>query len=717
MSPPPAARDEFDEAAILRELSQTPGGKLSFHELADRCAIPAKRRQRFRRFLRTLVRDGRLAAAKGRGYRLGAERPVDREWAVEGVVRRHRDGFGFLIRDDEDDLFLPARELGEVFDGDRVRAVPVPGRFGRTAGRVVEVTERKRTSVTGTFRRLGVREIVDPDPEVYGEAIELLPGAVTPRDGEIVEVEIRDFPRGRRPAVGRIVEIVGVPGQLGTILETVIRRHGIARRFPDDVLEEAEALPEAPLDEHLAGREDLAGLPTFTIDPEDARDHDDAVSIEPLAAGGLRLRVSIADVAHWVTAGSPLDREALERGTSAYFPDRVIPMLPERLSSGLASLRPGVTRLTLTAEMDFDREGRRRSSRIYESAIRSWGRWTYAEVARALDGEQVPGVTEHREQVILMAELMRRLRRVREQRGSLDFDLPEPDVVLDATGNPEDVVRSERNDAHRIIEEFMIAANEAVADWFVERRRPTIFRVHATPDLEKMHAFVEFARSFGHEPDFGRLASSKALAEFLESVKGLPAERAIHHILLRTMMRAQYAEENVGHYGLASERYLHFTSPIRRYPDLVVHRLAKAMLHNRPSPIDGAGLVRIAEQSSARETAAARCEFDVLDVLRAWFLRDRVGEEFDGIVSGVIEEGFFVELLDVYVEGMVRVQDLDDDWYRFLPGPRILVGRRLKRRFAIGDPVRVAVQAVHEALGRVELALVRGGSRGARKRG
>ena len=257
----------------------------------------------------------------------------------------------------------------------------------------------------------------------------------------------------------------------------------------------------------------------------------------------------------------------------------------------------------------------------------------------------------------------------------------------------------------------MIAANEAVADWFVERRRPTIFRVHAPPDPDKLRAFLEFARSWGHMPEFGMLASNQALAAFLASVRGLPAERAIHHIMLRTMMRAAYSEENSGHFGLASERYLHFTSPIRRYPDLIVHRLAKAILRGGPAPADRAQLRRIAAQSSDREVAATRCEFDVLDVMRAWLLRDRLGEEFDGIVSGVIEDGFFVELLDIYVEGMVRVEDLPDDHYRFLPEPRVLIGRRLKRRFAIGDPVRVAVQAVHTASGRVELALVRGGSR------
>jgi ribonuclease R len=307
--------------------------------------------------------------------------------------------------------------------------------------------------------------------------------------------------------------------------------------------------------------------------------------------------------------------------------------------------------------------------------------------------------------------LMLRLRAMRERRGSLDFDLPEPDVRLDATGRPEQILRRERNDAHRIIEEFMIAANEAVADWFAEHRRPAIHRVHAPPDVVKLRAFVEFAKAYGHFPEFGGLATSRAIGAFLASIRGAPAERALNHILLRTMMRAQYAEENTGHYGLASERYLHFTSPIRRYPDLVDHRLTKALLRREPSPEDRAGLRRIAAQSTEREQKASACEFEVLDVIRADFMKDRLGEEFEGIIEGVIEEGFFVELLDVYVEGFVRVQDLADDWYRFDPESRTLRGRKTKRRFAIGDPIRVRIQAVHVAVGRIELALVRGGLR------
>jgi ribonuclease R len=706
---------ETDSHHVLRELSAAADGRLSFHELCARLFVPPKHRPRFRNLLRRMLREGSIRSGKGHTYRLGQQVRKDAAWAIEGVVRRHPDGFGFLVPEEGEDLFLPAREIDDVFDGDRVRAVPVPGKFGRTSGRIVAIVERARRFVTGIYRKIGIQERVFPSTPVFGDPIELVPGAVEPRDGEIVELEIRQYPEGPRPAVGRIVEILGNQGELGALIETVIRKHGLPRRFPDDVLEEAESISEDALEPEIRRRVDLRDEPTFTIDGEDARDFDDAVAIAPLPHGGMRLRVSIADVAQWVAGGSSLDREAFDRGTSVYFPDRVIPMLPERLSNGIASLRPGEDRLTVTIEMEFDDRGRRTASKLFESVIRSAGRWTYKAVARVLEGETVEGISEHRDTVSAMAALMTRLRRLRQERGSLDFDLPEPDIVLDDLGEPEDVLRSERNDAHRIIEEFMIAANEAVADWFVARHLPTIFRTHAPPDIEKMRNFLEFAKSYGYVAKFGTLASSTALAEFLEDIRGMPAERALNHILLRSMMRAEYSTENIGHYGLASERYLHFTSPIRRYPDLIVHRLAKKALRRSERSGDSSQLAKIATQSTQREVRALKCEFDVLDVMRAYFLAGRVGEEFDGVISGVIEEGFFVELLDYFVEGMVRMEDLHDDWYRYLPEPKLLVGRRTRKRFAIGDPVRVAVQAVHVELGRIELSLVRGGSRGVTK--
>jgi ribonuclease R len=618
-------------------------------------------------------------------------------------VRRNARGFGFLLREDEEDLYLSRREMDGVMDGDIVRAIPIPKRGGRLAGRVESIVKRTRSTLPGTYRRSRRGEWVEPDPALFGEVIDLVSGAVRPVDGEIVEVEMIRYPKGNSPAVGRIVEILGAPGELGTLIKTVVRRHGLPRRFGDEALNQANALPDTIAPEEIARREDLRLEEIFTIDGEDARDFDDAVSVQPGADGSLLLRVSIADVGHWVGRDTPLDRAAFERGTSTYFPDRVIPMLPERLSNGIASLVPGEDRLTLTLEASFDADGERLSSRVYESVIRSSGRWTYTGVAKALEGEEVEGISPHRDHVLRMEELMQRLRGRRLARGSIDFDLPEPDIVIDSTGRPEDVLRAERNDAHRLIEEFMIAANEAVADWLAERRRPAVYRVHAPPDPVKMRQFLEFARNYGHVPEFGALPSGVAVSGFLRGIAGQPAERAVNHILLRTMMKAEYAEENLGHYGLASERYLHFTSPIRRYPDLLVHRAVKAALGGDPPPDDAGELASSAAHCTDRETASRRCEYDVLDVIRADFMADRIGESFEGIVSGVIEEGFFVELIDYFVEGMVRVEDLGEP-YRFVPESRVLLGRGSRRRFAIGDSIRITVQAVHRESGRIEFA-------------
>lgn len=718
-------RREFRTNEILRELRQAPGERLSFRDLAERLAVPRKRHPAFRRFLQQLLNSGILARAKGKGkgYRPGLRPPKEHDVVVTGKVRRHRDGFGFLIApaggdDDEpmDDLFLSVREMRDVFDGDTVRAAVVAGRYGKTAGQLLEIVERGRATITGSFRRQGAFDVVFPDPGIWDGEVELEAGAVEPRPGEIVEVEMLRYPQGRKPAVGRIVEMLGPPGELGTILETVIRRHGLTPRFPEDALEQAAALPAGIPPDELAHREDLRPLPTFTIDGADARDFDDAIGIEPLAEGGLRLRVSIADVSYWVEEGTPLDEVALERGTSVYLPDRVIPMLPERLSNDLASLRPNEDRLTLTAEMDFDADGARRKTRVYESVIRSKGRWTYDEVAQFLEGETVPALEEWNDQLVLFRTLAERLRRKRDERGSLDFDLPEPVLDLDETGLPEDVSRSARHESHQLIEEFMLAANEAVAEWFHAKGAPTIHRVHAPPDPVKLSEFVEFAKIYGYLPEFKGMPSSHTLGQFLVSVRGTDYEHAVHHTLLRTMMRAEYAEPNTGHYGLASTHYLHFTSPIRRYPDLIVHRLVRRLLRDVHDRADRGQLRRIAERSSAREQVAVKCEREVVNVLRAAFLSDRIGDEFEGMVSGVTDDGFFVELYDYFIEGMVRIEDLDDDHYRFFPDSRALIDKRKKRRFMIGTPVRVAVQAAHVAVGKVDFRLLEGGTaRGPRR--
>jgi ribonuclease R len=652
-------------------------------------------------------------------------RARERGRVVEGRVSLHRKGFGFLIdaRGHEPDLFLSPAQLAGILDGDTVRAEVVQEADGRAVGRILSVLSRAHRSVVGVVRRGPRGDEVMPDGATFRQRFALDREARAAgrgrakrrepppraRDGEVVEIEILEYPSRFRAGRARVLEVLGDDGDPDVAIERIIRRNGLRTAFPDAVLAQAEETPDTvgPID--IRGRRDLRGETIVTIDGETARDFDDAVSVAQEAGGVMRLWVSIADVAHYVAAGSPLDVEARERGTSVYFPTRVLPMLPERLSNGICSLNPGVDRLTLTAEIAFGRDGSVLSADFYESVIRSAARLTYTKVAAVLRGERVQEIEHLRPQIALLGALMRRLCVARRRRGSIDFDLPEPEITIDmTTGEPESIVRSERNDAHRLIEEMMIAANEAVARWFAERRAPTVYRVHAGPDPAKIESFAILARSFGFEPTFGANVTPLALAGFLGRIEGKPYERALNTLLLRSMARAEYSERNIGHYGLASKAYLHFTSPIRRYPDLIVHRLMKARLHGATAlPPDATRVAEIARWSSAAERTADLAEYAVVDYWRARYMLDKIDEEYDGVVSGVAEFGVFVELLDVFVEGMIRVAELSGDFFILADTGHALVGRKSGLAFAIGDRLRVAVESVNLSEGRVDFRLVR----------
>lgn len=671
---------------------------------------------------------------------------------VEGRVSLNRRGFGFLVDSEgrEEDLYLSPDELAGVLDGDEIRAEVREGREGRTMGRLLAILKRARRRVVGTVRRTPRGAEVIPDGATYRQRLALdeprerrarapvrrtrdtapiedlrddepivgemvdVPGrpqreSQRAADGEVVEVEIAEYPTRFRPGLARVLEILGEEGDPEVEVERIIRRFGLTAEFPEPVLAEARAIAETVSEEDVRGRRDLRAEPIVTIDGETARDFDDAVHVKQEANGVVRLTVSIADVAHYVRDGAALDAEARDRGTSVYFPSRVIPMLPERLSNGICSLNPGVDRLTLTAELTIDRNGRVLTTAFYESVIRSAARLTYTKVAAVLRGESVAEIEHLRPQILLMGEVMTRLHRARRGRGSIDFDLPEPEVIIDmTTGEPDAIVRSERNDAHRLIEEMMIAANEAVARWFVERKQPSIYRVHAAPDPKKLENFALVARAFGFTPPSTSGAAPLALANFVDAIEGKPAARALNTLLLRSMMRAEYSEANIGHFGLASRAYLHFTSPIRRYPDLIVHRLLKAHLAGQSSRLPGAqALGAIAKSSSAAERTADLAEYAVVDFWRARFMLDKVGEEFDGLVSGVAEFGVFVELIDFFVEGLVRIGEISGDFFILSDTGHTLVGRKSGLAFTIGDSVRVAVESVNLSEGRVELRLVR----------
>lgn len=493
------------------------------------------------------------------------------------------------------------------------------------------------------------------------------------------------------------------PSPLEEGISRIVKEFKLATDFPREALAEARALPGGISPQDWEGREDLRSETIVTIDGETAKDFDDAVSVQEIKDGGLRLKVSIADVSRFVIPGSEIDREAYRRATSTYFPDRVLPMLPERLSNDLCSLVPHEERLAYTAEMDFDATGLRTASRFYRSVIKSRARLTYTEVRKVLvDRDEAARGRQHAvlTDLELMGTLADRLRERRLARGSLDFDLPEPFLEMDLEeGRIDRIVKAERNKAHRMIEEFMISANEAVAEFVTERELPMVYRIHEEPDPERLRDFATLLHHLGYGMKFGRRVRPPAFAAVIERVRGKPEERLINTVLLRTMAKAVYDIRNAGHFGLASECYTHFTSPIRRYPDLMVHRILTQALRpgkgGKSKPPSAHRLKEMAGHCSDRERVSMKAEWASRDLAACLFLKGKVGQKYDGIVSGVTKFGLFVELLPFFVEGLVSIKNLEDDYYIFHEKAHALVGRKIKRKFQIGTPVTVEVKGVN----------------------
>jgi ribonuclease R len=671
-----------------------------FRDLMRFFGVNKGQRHDFLAYVDRLAADGSVVRLKGN--RLKAATPA---YLITGRLTVHRDGFGFVVPDgDGDDIFIPARYLRESLHGDRVEARVVAVKIdGKREGRVVRTLERGMKRLVGSYReeREGARVVAD-DPRIAQEI--LIPRDVTggAQDGQTVVAEITAYPAEGRRARGRIAEVLGWPEEPETEFLSIVRKHDLPCEFPQEVLAAAALVPQAVSAADLAGRVDLRGEPTVTIDGETAKDFDDAVSVQREERGRISLRVSIADVSHYVAPGSALDVEALRRGTSVYFPGRCIPMLPEALSNEICSLNPGVDRLTMTAELRIDPAGRVEEASFYPSVIRSAARLTYTEVRKVLvdkDAETLAARAELVPQLRVMEELALRLMARRRERGSIDFDLPEPEIVLDLQGETRAIVRAERNLAHRIIEEFMLAANEAVAGHVETLGIPSLYRVHEPPEMTKLEDFREFVREFGFE--FRLAENGVASGEFqrlLLAVEGKPEERLINQVLLRSMKQARYAAENMGHFGLAAPCYTHFTSPIRRYPDLEVHRILRGVLAGtlrgkRVEQLE-AVLPEIADQASKRERVAMEAEREIVTLKKLQFMRDKVGEEYDGFVTGVTPHGFFVELVDLFVEGMVHVSALPPDFYRFEEKRHLLAGERTRTSYRLGDRVRVRVANV-----------------------
>ncbi len=613
-----------------------------------------------------------------------------------------------------DDIFVPPDEASKAIDGDLVRVEVVPARGGRTAGRILEVVERRRRLLVGTYHARGRQSFVIPaDPELEGQVP--VPETSVADDGDVVKVALAP---GAGRLSGAVVEKIGRPGEPRVEVLKVAYAKGFADVFPEAVKQEALAVPDHVRADDRVGRRDLTRLPLVTIDGEDARDFDDAVHVERLEGRGkgkglYRLVVAIADVAHYVRPGTALDDEAGKRATSVYFPMQVLPMLPERLSNGICSLNPAVDRLCMVADLVVDANGETKSAEVYEGVMRSAARCTYTEVARVLDGEKVPDRERFRPAFELMAELQTKLTAMRRSRGAIDFDLPEAKIVLGpgADGEVVAIEKRPRNRAHRIVEEFMLAANEAVARWFGARELPTVYRVHGVPDDEKLAGFLELAATHGFEvPELP--ADPRALNALLERFKGHAQQRALNQLLLRAMMQAIYSTENIGHYGLAAEHYLHFTSPIRRYPDLLVHRLLKEeWQHRQGIEVRRTALPRLGElavRSSERERASMEAEREIASFYAALFMKDKVGERFDGVVSSVVDFGLFIELEQWFVEGLVRAEDLGGR-FDFDPALHALVDPGTGRAFRVGDKVRVELVSASPERRRIELALVEEG--------
>ncbi len=590
--------------------------------------------------------------------------------SVDGIVKKHRGGFGFLIVGDKGaaDIYLPAEELVGILDGDRLRVEVFRSR-GQLAGRLVEVLARGRRWLIGRYRSGRRGDWVEPlDEAVPAVTLEVRP-APRPKVGERVKVRLTGPPTLGAALTGVVVERLGnVADPLHDVLGIAYAR-GFAESFPTEVLTDADKIPTEVQVGDIAGRRDLRSLPLCTIDGADARDFDDAIYCERLSGGGYRLVVAIADVAHYVRASSALDTEALARSTSVYFPNLVLPMLPERLSNGICSLKPEVERLCVVADLTLDAHAKVQNTELYEAVMKSHARLTYEEVAVMMGEAQGKVRAAHRrwqrDTLPAATELSRKLTRHRMARGAIDFDLPEPRVVLGPNHLPTAIVARTRLGSHRLIEEFMLAANEAVAWFFASHGLPTLYRVHDDPDAERLEAFLKLARAYGLALPKGSGASARAIGDLLERMEGRRERHALNFLLLRSMQQAVYQPENIGHYGLAASHYLHFTSPIRRYPDLIVQRLLKqhwARAGRAPAAKERAAqqeeLGRIGQEASERERAAMAAEREVDAYFGAFFMKPRIGETFNATITGVTDFGVFVRLSEHHVEGLVRFESL-----------------------------------------------------------
>ncbi|WDH98902.1 ribonuclease R [Paenibacillus urinalis] len=695
------------EQQLLDFMLETAYKPMTYQELEQHFGIEdAAEFKAFLKLLNQLEDEGRIVLTRTNRYGVPGRMQM-----VKGRLQAHAKGFAFLIPEDREhpDVYIHANDLKSAMNGDTVlvRVTSKGPEGGRLEGEVIRIVKRAVVQVVGVFQSQEVYGFVIPDDKRINRDI-FIPrtGFNNAVDGQKVVVNIVSYPEGRAAAEGEIIEILGHKDDPGIDILSVIRKHQLPEAFPEEVIEEAEPAPDSITEDEIIkqGRRDLRGLNIVTIDGEDAKDLDDAVNVERLPNGNYRLGVHIADVGYYVRENSKLDQEAYNRGCSVYLVDRVIPMLPHRLSNGICSLNPQVDRLTMSCVMEFNEQMKVVNHEVFTSVIKTKERMTYKNVYKILE-EEDPELIERYSELVddfkLMKEIAMKLRDMRMRRGAVDFDFEESKILVDEEGKPVDIVKRERTVAEQIIEEFMLAANETVAEHFHWLKVPFIYRVHEDPDQEKLQNFLGFAANFGfHVKGRGNSIHPRALQSLLEDIQGTKEQTVISTMMLRSMKQAKYDSEMSGHFGLAAEFYSHFTSPIRRYPDLVIHRVMREVFENGGALPENrqeylaSRMPDIAQQSSERERVAVEAERDTEKMKKAQYMLDKVGEEFDGMISSVTSFGMFIELENT-VEGLIRLSMLTDDYYHFDDQHMILIGERTSKIFRIGDEVKIRVARVN----------------------
>jgi len=701
---------DLSESKILKLLRAKTNRPMKFAELMSLLSIPENQRREFRAQLKEMATEGTVVKLRGGRYGLPDEMNL-----IPGVLSGHPDGYGFVItEDDSEDIYIGRHKLGGAMHNDHVlvRIESRVQRFGRQEGRIVRILERRTTTLVGLFEALKRDGWVIPSEHKYFQDV-FVPGNEKKgaKPGQLVSVSIIEYPSRHHPPVGRVIKVLGDANDPEVELRSIIHKFGVRQDFSPKVEKQVQKINGNISDRERSRRRDLTGDMIFTIDGERAKDFDDAVSLETTGRG-YRLGVHIADVSHYVTENSALDQEALERGTSVYYADGVIPMLPFELSNELCSLKPRQDRCTLSASIEFDLQGNVLDYEIFDSIINSKFRFTYNQVAAMLES----GSTDKQYEAVMpvlqnMLTLSQLLRKRRFQEGSVDFNIPEPEIVMDAKGQVQNIVKAEHNVAHELIEEFMLAANQVVAEHLDRKNLPGIHRIHEPPDQDKLHRFQEFIKDIGYRLPTLRNVQSSHLQNLLTRVRGHAQERTINLLLLRSLKKAVYSEKDPGHFCLGFEHYTHFTSPIRRYPDLATHRMVKTFLSKKKcSQQERKKLLprsrEQAEQSSTMEIKAMAVEREIANLRRAQFMADKVGQVYSGHISSVTGFGIFVELAEVFVEGLVHISSLGDDYYVYYEHEHLLKGQHKHRTYRIGDALKVRVTRVDISKKQIDLAPV-----------